>query len=137
MKYYIDTSIWRDYYEDRKDKLRPLGEFAFKFFKYIKENKDKIVCSDLIIKELSIKYNEKDIKKIFEIIEDKNLLLKIEYSDKQVKEAIILAKKLSIPKGDALHAVLARDNNAIMVTRDEHFNELTKIVTVKKPEDII
>lgn len=137
MKYYIDTSIWRDYYEDRKDKLRPLGEFAFKLIKYIKENKDRIVYSDLIIKELSIKYNPEDIKKIFEIISEKDLLIKADYNNKQIQEAEKLAKKYSIPKGDALHTVLARDNDAILVTRDMHFNELSKIVKVKKPEEIL
>lgn len=35
------------------------------------------------------------------------------------------------------HVILARDNNAIMVTRDEHFYKLTDIVSVKKPEELI
>ena len=31
----------------------------------------------------------------------------------------------------------ARDNNAIVVTRDKHFDKLRKIVPIKKPEEII
>lgn len=31
---------------------------------------------------------------------------------------------------DALHVILARDNNAILVTRDEHFIDLTVITRI-------
>jgi len=135
MKYYVDTSIWRDYYEDRKDKLKPLGEFAFEFFRKVKLNADKIFYSDLIIEELNIAYNEKEIKEIFNIIEEENLLEKVEISKNQVKEALELKRKLQIPFGDALHAILAKDNNAILVTRDEHFLKID-FVNVKNPEDL-
>ena len=135
MKYYVDTSIWRDYYEDRKDKLKPLGEFAFEFFRKVKLNADKILYSDLIIEELNIAYNEKEIKEIFNIIEEENLLEKVEISKNQVKEALELKRKLQIPFGDALHAILAKDNNAILVTRDEHFLKID-FVNVKNPEDL-
>ena len=135
MKYYVDTSIWRDYYEDRKDKLKPLGEFAFEFFRKVKLNADKIFYSDLIIEELNVAYNEKEIKEIFNIIEEENLLEKVEISKNQVKEALELKRKLQIPFGDALHAILAKDNNAILVTRDEHFLKID-FVNVKNPEDL-
>ena len=38
---------------------------------------------------------------------------------------------------DALHALIARDNKCIMVTRDAHFKKLLDIINPKKPEDII
>lgn len=136
MKYYVDTSIWRDYYEDRKDNLKPLGEFAFEFFRKVKINNDKILYSDLVIEELNKAYNEKEIKQIFDIIEEDNLLEKVEISKNQVKEALELKRKLQIPFGDALHAIIARDNDAILITRDEHFLKID-FVNVKKPEDLI
>ena len=134
-KYYIDTSIWRDYYENRKDKFRPLGEWALRLFQFIIENKYDILYSELIIEELSNEYSVEKINKIFEIVRD--LLLKIKISDFQAKEAGKLCKEYKIPFGDALHAVLARDNNAILVTRDKHFLELLDIVDVRKPEELI
>lgn len=136
MKYYVDTSIWRDYYEDRKDNLKPLGEFAFEFFRKVKINNDKILYSDLVIEELNKAYNEKEIKQIFNIIEEENLLEKVEISKNQLKEALDLKRKLQIPFGDALHAILAKDNDAILITRDEHFQKLD-FINVKKPEDLI
>jgi len=136
-KYYLDTAIWRDYYENRSDKFRPLGEFALALINEIMENKDFILYSDFIIKELNIDYGEEEIEKIFEIITKRKLLLKVNISDKQIKEASRLNKERKVGFGDALHAVLARDNNAILVTRDNHFYELADVVEVKKPEDLI
>jgi len=135
--YYLDTSIWRDYYENRSDRFRPLGERALELINIIIENKDFILYSDLVVEELKVRYSEEEINKIFEIIYKRNLLSKASISGSQVKEAAILCKKRKVAFGDALHAILARDNKAIMVTRDKHFFELIDIVEIKKPEDLI
>lgn len=137
LAFYLDSSIWRDYYENREDKFRPLGEWALMLINKIIEDKNIIVYSDFIVEELKIKYSEEEIKKIFDIIHKRNLLLKIDISDYQAKEAAMLCKKKKVAFGDALHAILARDNNAFMVTRDKHFEELQEIAEIKKPEDLI
>lgn len=43
LKYYIDTAIWRDLHENRKDKNKPLGELALKLFRKIRINKEKVL----------------------------------------------------------------------------------------------
>ncbi|MBU1203479.1 MAG: type II toxin-antitoxin system VapC family toxin [Nanoarchaeota archaeon] len=116
-KFYLDSSIWRDYYENRCDRFRPLGEWALMLINKIIENKDYIVYSDLVIKELTIKYNEEEINNIFEIIAKRNLLLKVGISKFQVKEAAILCKKRKVSFGDALHAILSRDNKSILINK--------------------
>ena len=131
MKFYIDTCIWRDYFEDRKDKFRPLGEWAFHLIKYAIKNNISILYSDLIIREL--KDNE---ELIAYITTGEDSFLKIDISEFQAKEAHNLSKRLKIPFQDVLHAILARDNEAILITRDKHF-EMLDIVEVKKPEDLI
>jgi predicted nucleic acid-binding protein len=135
-KYYLDTCIWRDYFENRSDNFRPLGKWALTLIKKIINENDIIVYSDLIIEELSIRFTKKEITKIIEIV-PKEFLIKLDSSYKQTKEAIILSKKLNIPKKDALHAILARDNNAIVITRDAHFYQLSEKVTIMKPEELI
>jgi predicted nucleic acid-binding protein len=135
--FYLDSSIWRDYYENRSDNLRPLGEWALMLINNILESGDFILYSDFIIEELKIKYSEEGIRNILEIADKRNLLLKADISESQAKEAAILCKRRKVSFGDALHAILARDNNAIMVTRDKHFLELTDIAEVKKPEELI
>ena len=134
-RFYADTAIWRDLHENRKDKSKNLGEFAFKLFKKIRINKEKILYSDFVVEELSHAYDKQTINKLFKDVSE--LLEKVEINEKQLKEADDLSKKLNIPLGDAVHGVLARDNNAIMVTRDRHFRKLKDKITVKKPEDLI
>jgi predicted nucleic acid-binding protein len=134
-KYYFDSAIWRDLYENRNDRFRPLGEWAFQLIKNIRENNEKIIYSDLVFDELSTAYDEKTIKSIFENISE--ILEKANISKEQIIEARILRKKFNIPFGDALHAVIARDSNAIMVTRDHHFEELQEIAEIRKPEELI
>lgn len=136
-KFYLDSAIWRDYSENRSDRFRPLGEWALKLINDALENGDFILYSDLVVEELEIKYSEEEINNIFEFIRKRNLLLKVDISESQAKEAAILCKQREVAFGDALHAILARDNNAIMVTRDNHFLELTDITDIKKPEDLI
>ena len=137
MKYYLDSSIWRDYYENRSDKFRPLGEWALKLINNILENKEYIIISDFVVEELKIDYSEEGINNILEIADKRDLLLKADISKLQVKEASILCKQRGVAFGDALHAILARDNNAVMITRDKHFEELRDIVDIKKPEELV
>jgi predicted nucleic acid-binding protein len=136
-RYYVDTSIWRDYYENRSDKFRPLGEWALSFFNNTLENGDFILYSDFVLIELGIKYDDEEIEKILEIVNNRGLLVKVDITESQRKEAAILCKKKKVAFGDALHAILARDNNAIIITRDKHFLELGDISEVRKPEDLI
>ena len=134
-KYYIDTAIWRDLHENRKDKFKNLGELVFESLKKIRTNKEKIIYSDFVVEELSHAYDRQTINKLFNGVSE--ALEKVEINEQQLKEAADLSKKLNIPFGDAVHGVLARDNNSIMVTRDRHFRKLKDKITIKKPEDLI
>ena len=137
MKYYIDTSIWRDYYENRADRFRPLGEWAFELFKKIKQLKDMVLFSTLTIEELSKDFDEGAISKIFRSVKEAGCLGRVEISQEQRMRAAILRRETGAHFSDALHAIVAADNGAIMVTRDAHFNFLRHIVEVKKPEELI
>jgi len=135
-RYYLESSIWRDYYENRSDRFRPLGEWALFFISRALENNEIILYSDLVLKELRIQYKDKEIENILSVVYRNDLLIEAQISKSQVKEAAILCKQRKVAFGDALHAILARDNKAILVTRDRHFLELTDIAEIKKPEDL-
>ncbi len=137
MEYYVDTLIWRDYYENRKDRFRPIGEWAFEFFKIAIKTDSLILYSDIIESELGKDYDSEEIKEILKIISTTGLLKQIKIFPTQFKEASILSKKRQVPFGDALNAILARDNNAVLVSRDHHFEELRDIAVAKKPEELI
>jgi len=136
MKYYLDTCIWIDYLENRYDKFKPLGDWALELINKIIRDNSSFIFSDHVIKELENKYSKNELKKFLEFI-PKQLIINTKTTKNQAKEAYTLKIKFNIPFGDALHTILARDNQAKLVTRDKHFIELKNIVEIKKPEELI
>ena len=130
-KFYFDTSIWLDFLEKRGKN----GEIVFKLINKIIEENQTILYSSLIIKELkNLGYFLTEINNIFSIAKQHNLRI-IHINKEQLNEMRKLALQKNIPKRDALHAVLARDNEAHLITRDYHFQKLKDIITPKLPED--
>lgn len=133
----MDTSIWWDFHENRVDRFRPLGEWAFELLKKIIREKDIVLYSDLVVEELLHYFSMEKINKMFSIVADKGLLEEVDISQEQRREAGILCNRLKIPFSDCIYAILARDNLAIMVARDHHFELLAEITEFKKPEELI
>lgn len=142
-KFYLDTCIWRDFFEDRKDNLKPLGEFAFQFLKKCVKNNAEIIVSDAVIFELEAKLSKENVKELFSSFG--NIILNVIADHKQLYQAKNEWKKINkqIPFKDVLHAIIARDNKAVLVTRDKHFlrdkhffEKLSSIVHAEKPENI-
>jgi len=135
-EYIIDTSIWVDLYEDRKDyNNEPLGNYAFKLLVKIKAKESAIVLTDFLIRELETIYSVAEINGMFKPFE--KIIKKIIATEKQWEEAKKIAKERDVPAGDALHAIVARDNDLILVTRDRHFRKLEDISKHHKPEELI
>jgi len=134
-KFYVDTCIWRDYFEDRKDNLKPLGEFAFQFLKYCENKGFFIIVSNAVKKELFDYYSEERLNQVFSSF--KNLIIEISFSENQAKESFDFWENTDkkFPFFDILHSVIARDNKAILITRDRHFKEI-KITECSLPEEI-
>lgn len=134
-RYYIDTCIWRDYLENREDRFRPLGQWALSLFQLIEENDEKLLYSDIVLDELRKRFSNTQINELFRSFETS--VEKVNVTQEQTREASLLNQIRKIGFADALHAVLARDNDAILITRDEHFCDLADIASIKKPEDLL
>ena len=134
-KYYIDTSIWMDYYEDRKDPSKDIGEFAFRLLCKLLASKSTIVVSNFILRELEVNYSLEKIRGLTTPFE--KIMEKVDISDEQKLEAKRISEKRSLPFGDVLHAIIARDNDAVLISRDKHFQQLKDVCEVYKPEEII
>jgi len=134
MRFYVDTSIWLGYFEDRRDSIRPLGEFAFQFLKGCKKLGTRLLYSEAVIVELQ-GFSKKWVNEMF--LQFRDLLVETPVLKKQTDEAKTIAKQRGLPYNDALHAIIARDNKAIIVTRDKHFEELRDIVEAKTPEELL
>ena len=135
-KYYVDTSIWMDLYEDRTGfNNEPLGDYALKLFILIRAKKNKLIITDLLVRELEMNYSLEEINGMMKPFE--NIIEKIIATKEQRNEAKRFAEERNIPPGDVLHTIIARDNNLILITRDKHFRQLEDISKHYKPEDII
>ena len=138
-KYWLDTSLWRDFYEDRISKAgNPLGEYAARLFMKILKRKDKILFSESLIWELKKDYDEQGINDMLNLLFMNNVLVKIEIKKEEYQESKKLAQERNIPFVDCLNAVQARNNNVVMVSQDRHFHENLKDITKTiKQQDII
>jgi hypothetical protein len=134
-RFYLDTAIWRDYFEDRKDSIRPLGEFAFQFLKKCQLRKWIVFVSPEIEKELLTYYSKERLGQVF--LSFKDIIVKIDYSKQQVSEALSFWSKTNrkFPFSGILHSIIARDKAAILVCRDAHFWEI-KLADCILPEEI-
>lgn len=131
--FYLDTSIWLDFYEKRGRN----GELALKLILKIINEDLKVGYSDLHIKEFkNLGYFQNEINSIFSIVKPNNIKHVHIYRE-QKEEAKKIARQRNVPRKDALHAVLSRDNNLQLISRDEHFEKLKDISIAKKPEDFI
>lgn len=136
MKYYLDTSIWLDLFEDRNESNLQKSKFAHELMKKLIKENDKIIFTELISIELmNSGYAEPEIKELLNKFD--KLIINIEPSNKEIGKSKDLASKRDVPRGDALHSLIARNNKAILVTRDNHFKRLIDIIKSKKPEEII
>ena len=134
--YYLNTSIWLDFLENRDEPNIPKGTWAKNLIKNIKKQKGEIIYSDLNMIELeNAGYSIYEIEELFKSL---NLnLTHVEATKKQVGKGRDISSKRKIPKGDAIHALIARDHNAILVTLDEHFKSLTDITIPNHPKDLL
>jgi len=113
-----------DYLGERKNGLRPLEEFAFQLLKKCKKEKTKIIVSDAITKELEKYIPKEKIKE--RLSEFSDLIIEVKHSTEQLSEAKDFWEKNNrkFPELDILHAIIARDENAVLVSRDKHFSEI-------------
>ncbi len=137
-KYLFDTCIWRDHYENRfGPQGRPLGDYASNLFMKVIRNKDILLFSEFIIGELKNDFGEEEINEMLNVLFIAGILKKVDASEADYKEAKKIGLERNLPIGDVLHAILARNNGAILVSQDNHCQQLKDIAEVKKPEQII
>ena len=128
-RFYLDTAIWLDLFENRDEPNLPKGKWSSELISKIVKNDDIIIYSDNNIFELIVVgYSQYELEKMFKSL--RPILLFVESTEKQIGLAKDLSFKRNVPKRDALHALIARDNKAILVTFDKHFQMLLDI-TIK------
>lgn len=133
-KYYLDTQIWVDHYLKRE----PFGEAALKLILKVISKGFIIVFSNYIEKELKdVGLSPTEINFLLSMIKPDHIK-RVSVTKIQFEEAHRLAKQRDIPLGDAIHAILARDHEAQLVSRDEKdFSKIKDVILMKEPKDLI
>ena len=136
LRYYFDISIWLDFFEDRNEPDLLKGKLVRELIKKMTFENSLIIYSDAVIDELIEQgYDSNEIEDLFQPLNE--ILLFVESDKKQFGKAKDLANKRNLPVFDAFHALIARDNKARLISRDNHFKKLLDIVKCKKPEELI
>lgn len=131
--YYFDTSIWIDIYEKRGSN----GEVAKRLMEKIILDDDHVLYSDAIIIELrKLGFSGYEIGQMVGIARPDHLQ-RAHTTRNQIEEAKSVAKQRDVPLRDALHAILARDHEAQLVSRDRDFEKLKDISRAKNPEELL
>ena len=134
-RYYFDTSIWLDFLEKRDEPNIPKGEWATELVEKISKESGEIILSDNNIAELeAIGYSRYDIG---DLLSSLRSIIYVESTKHEVGIARDLSQKRNIPRRDVLHALIARDNGAILVTLDRHFESLIDITKPHNPKTLI
>ena len=136
-KYYLDTQIWVDHYLKRGPS-EIYGRQALKLILKIIADNSKVVFSNFNEKEMrDIGISQVEINSLLSMIKP-NHIKRVSVTKDQFEEAHRLSKQRRIPFGDSVHAILARDNDAQMVSRDEKdFSKIKDITEFKEPKDLI
>jgi len=134
-RFYFDTSIFIDYYENRSDNFRPLGEWAFRLLMTIRNRGNVLLVSDAVFEELVQHYSKEKIDNMLQPFQDN--IVEIKATMEQREEATKTAHERNLPRRDVLHAILTRDHSAVLIARDKHFELLTDITISRKPEELI
>lgn len=111
---YIDTNVWLDYFYDRKDRLRPLGSFAFELLRKAVMCQYTVIISDWVIAEVEGQGCGEEMKKASKWLNESKKLLFV-----HVDEDMRLRARKKSHWQDELHALLAEKANAsFLVTRN-------------------
>jgi len=125
-----------DFFEDRNEPDFPKGKLIQQLLQKIVLDDGIIVYSDVHLLELeNVGYPGYEIEELFKPL--KPVLMFAESTEKQRRRAGEIASQRKIPKGDVLHALLARDMNASMITHDSHFKEIQDIIRPNSVRDML
>lgn len=133
----MDTNIFLDYWWDRGSGLKPTGILAKQFFDDTRACKYSFVISSFTLKEIELNFKRPDLVKEFLDGFDKLGKLRVV---KVTQEVIDSAKRMrgvdEVPVHDRIHALMAKKEGAVLVTRDKHLGMLERIVQALAPEEL-
>ena len=131
---YVDTNVYMDLFEGRKNKFKDLAECALCTFRQVREKKYDLVISDFVIEEFT-KYCDKKIILNFLKGFKGEQVIKVISESKDRKKA---RKLCSDNFDDALHVILALKGKCVfLITQNiKHLGEFNNLIEICSPESL-
>jgi len=136
--YYVDTCIYLNLWKKEIDEEKDLGELAKNFFEKI-ENEDSVIYySGFLLKELLFLLSTEEYLQKRELFDSSPNFKKIILTREEHKLSSKISKDKGVSLYDAIHMLLAKKTNSILVTRDKELIQLAEnySVEVKRPEEL-
>ena len=142
MKIYVDSNIFLNVWFEEMLRFSPAFYHSRKLLDAILECKFRLVISDLTVKELSRKTNlskeiiMKEYLRPYDMVEK---LTVIETTKDMIREAGSISRKYRLHASDALHALVAKNEGCILVTRDKELRATARRIGLRAvlPEELI
>ncbi len=113
---YVDTNVFIDFFEDRNDGLRPLGELASQLFQRAFGCEFRIITSSLVLKELK---DNNHLDDYTEFVRQNKKFNKFEFVNIANSDKAAASKGKNSHYQDRLHYILAEKANAeLFITRN-------------------
>jgi predicted nucleic acid-binding protein len=141
MKIYIDSNLFISYWD------REYGRNIENFLEYVSGEilnrtvscEFSIIISDLTVKEIKrrMAFSDEDLDSNFKVYKDMNKLTIIVGTEALWAQAKKLSNERGIHLSDAMHAVLAKETGAVLVTWNvKDFENVKDFVAVKNPKEL-
>jgi predicted nucleic acid-binding protein len=142
LKIYVDSNIFLNVWFEEMLRFSPAFYHSRKLLDAILECKFRLVISDLTVKELSRKTNlskeiiMKEYLRPYDMVEK---LTVIETTKDMIREAGSISRKYRLHASDALHALVAKNEGCILVTRDKELRATARRIGLRAvlPEELI
>ncbi len=122
LKIYVDSNVFLNVWFEEMLRFSPAFYYSRKLLDGVLACRFWLVVSDLTVKELSKKTNlsreviMEEYLGPFEMVEK---LTVVETTEKMIREAGSVGRRYGLHASDALHAFVAKNENSVLVTRDE------------------
>ena len=141
MLVYVDTCVFLNYWLDEYGKHveQYFSHYANEFFKKVLDCKYEIVISNFVVKEVSkvLRISEHEAIPYFDEFTSSGKLEIHKVSERQAEFAYELQNKKGLHFGDAIHAAVAVDHGAPIVTRNiKDFVKVKNIAKAYRPEQM-
>lgn len=135
---YLDTNIWIDFWENRGNGIRPLGEFAFNILKRAYDCEFAVVVSSVVLDELKFNYGKEIVTEMLKDLRGSKKHIYIYANEEHNKSALGYFRKTGVGFNDCLHAVLAKEKGCdYLITQNlKHFEKLDFLIEAKLPSDL-